>query len=154
MTGEVPTTMVFMTSRGLKGSMAFGGMISMVNKSSGQVEGVITVSQRRSTIPSWSQEAVVLSTDGSRSADGALLRRLVYFHSVFEGIAIGVRKTTVDRWRALCTVSFKVYRLDLCHLHGTRLRCLLDSITPILTSSLFVSRWSWLSPLITAIPKP
>ncbi|KAJ4960499.1 hypothetical protein NE237_020409 [Protea cynaroides] len=72
MTGEVPTTMVFMTSRGLKESMAFGGMISMVNKSSGQVEGVIPVSQRRSTIPSWSEEAVVLSTDGSRSADGAL----------------------------------------------------------------------------------
>ncbi|KAJ4957534.1 hypothetical protein NE237_024645 [Protea cynaroides] len=64
--------MVFTTGRVLKELMAFGGMISMVNKSSGQVEGVIPVSQRRSTIPSWSQEAVVLSTDGSRSVDGAL----------------------------------------------------------------------------------
>ncbi|KAJ4962277.1 hypothetical protein NE237_022216 [Protea cynaroides] len=42
-TGELSTTMVFTTGMGLKESMVFGGMISMVNKSSGQVEGVILV---------------------------------------------------------------------------------------------------------------
>ncbi|GLT56966.1 hypothetical protein SLA2020_299780 [Shorea laevis] len=82
------------------------------NSNGDQLQG--DVEQRKNSIQSTSQSHIHVGNGTSKSSaltnasslgDSILLIFALCFHSVFEGIAIGVAETKADAWKALWTIS-------------------------------------------------
>ncbi|CAK9228393.1 unnamed protein product [Sphagnum troendelagicum] len=93
-------------------------------------------------------KAIILSTSTTTVGDAVLLILALCFHSVFEGIAIGIAETKSNAWKALWTIS--LHKVFAAIAMGIALLRMLPN-RPLLSCALYAFAFAISTPIGVAI---